>query len=210
MCPGSGLKRDYAGLLEYWQMVRRHKGAVILLTCLGALGGFVLTLSNPRIYQARTTLEIQGLNEEFLNMKNVNPCRERVGGDVDSDIQTQVKILQSRILLTRVRDKLRPQPRPENLQPPDRLGVWRKALKINPPDADQLWKQALGTAAGGVRVRSSGTNRIVDVSCDSTNAQTGRRLLQHADAGVHRPEPRGALEDHRIHRPVAHQAARRT
>ena len=38
--PGPGLKRDYAGLLEYWQMVRRHKGAVILATFLGGLADF--------------------------------------------------------------------------------------------------------------------------------------------------------------------------
>src|SRR5919109_872876 len=74
--PGPGLKRDYAGLLEYWQMVRRHKGAVIVATFLGALAGFLVTLSSPRVYQARTTLEIQGLNEEFLNMKNVNPVSD--------------------------------------------------------------------------------------------------------------------------------------
>src|ERR1041384_2296839 len=58
--PGPGLKRDYAGLLEYWQMVRRHKAAVIVATVLGGLAGFFVTLSSPRIYQARTTLEIQG------------------------------------------------------------------------------------------------------------------------------------------------------
>src|SRR3954471_1799066 len=67
---GPGMKRDYAGLLEYWQIVRRHKGAVIIATCLGAVCGFALTLSSPRVYQARTTMEIQGLNQEFLNMKN--------------------------------------------------------------------------------------------------------------------------------------------
>ena len=47
--PRPGLKRDYAGLLEYWQMVRRHKGAVVLATFLGGLIGIVVTLSSPRI-----------------------------------------------------------------------------------------------------------------------------------------------------------------
>ena len=89
--PGSGLKRDYAGLLEYWQMVRRHKGAVVLAVFLGGLAGFVVTLRSPRIYQGRTTLEIQGINEEFLNMKNVNPVSEGSSYQ-DTDIQTQVKL----------------------------------------------------------------------------------------------------------------------
>ena len=168
---GPGFKRDHAGLLEYWQMARRHKGAVILATCLGAVVGFALTLSSPRVYQAHTSLEIQGLNEEFLNMKSVTPVSDAGSSDVDTDIQTQVKILQSRVLLTRVSDKLQTRPRPTDLQPPDRLGMWRRALKVNPPSADQLWSQALGTATGGVRVRASGATRIVDVSCDSTSAQ---------------------------------------
>src|SRR5688500_11817782 len=96
---GPDLKRDYAGLLEYWQMVRRHKTAVALAIILGGVGGFLLTLSSPRIYQARTSLEIQGLNEEFLNMKSVNPVQSDAGGYYGSDIQTQVKILHSRALV---------------------------------------------------------------------------------------------------------------
>src|SRR5260221_14379508 len=74
--PGPGMKRDYAGALEYWQMIRRHKGALILAVCAGGVLGFLVTLSSPRIYQARTSLEIQGLNQEFLNMKNVNPVED--------------------------------------------------------------------------------------------------------------------------------------
>ena len=142
--PGPGLKRDYAGVLEYWQMIRRHKLAVLVVACIGALGGFASTLSNPRIYQARTTLEIQGLNQEFLNMKNMSPTVESGSTDVDADIQTQVKLLQSRSLLRRVSEKLGSMPPPDGLRPSDRLGVWRKALGINPPSADQLWKLVQG------------------------------------------------------------------
>lgn len=169
--PGQGLKRDYSGLLEYWQMIRRHKGAIICATFLGGMIGFLLTLPDPRIYQARTTMEIQGLNDDFLNMKNVSPIADTSNGYFDIDIQTQVKILQSRVLLTRVREKLAAGKPLENLQPPDRLGAWRKALNLSPPDSEALWSQALAIAAGNVKVRSSGTNRIVDVSCDSTIAQ---------------------------------------
>jgi len=69
----SGFKREYAGLLEYWQMIRRHKLPVVLATVLGLAAGFLLTLPEPRMYQARTTLEIKSLNDDFLNMKNVSP-----------------------------------------------------------------------------------------------------------------------------------------
>ena len=166
---GPGLKRDYAGLLEYWQMVRRHKIAVTLAIVAGGIGGFLLTLSSPRVYQARTSLEIQGLNEEFLNMKSVNPVQSDGGGYYRTDIETQVRILQSRALGERALKKVESKVRPERLQPADRLGLWRKTLGISPPSDDEIWKQAIGTAAGSIRVRGSAMNRIVEVTCDSTH-----------------------------------------
>jgi polysaccharide biosynthesis transport protein len=168
--PGAGLKRDYAGILEYWQIVRRHKGTVVLVTILGGLAGILLTLPSPRVYQARTTIEIQSVNTDFLNMRAVNPVTDPTSG-YDTDVQTQVRILQSSTLIDRVREKLDAGPHLTDLQPPDRLGAWRKALRINPPSAEELWKNALGTAAGSVRVRASGLTRIVEVTCDSTSAQ---------------------------------------
>src|SRR4249919_3440209 len=101
--PGAGLKRDYAGILEYWQIVRRHKGTVVLVTILGGLGGILLTLPSPRVYQARTTIEIQSVNTDFLNMRAVNPVTDPTSS-YDTDVQTQVRILQSSTLIDRVRE----------------------------------------------------------------------------------------------------------
>lgn len=175
--PGASLKRDYSGVLEYWQMVRRHKAAVILVTLLGTAAAALSTLPEPRIYQARATLEIQDLNADFLNMKNVNPTAEGVGYNPDYEIQTQVKILQSRSMLKRVADKMDANRKPMAFPPPDRLSAWRTALNIAPPTDDDLWALALGTASGSVRVRSSGTNRIVDVMCDSSSPDVAADFL---------------------------------
>ena len=169
--PGASLKRDYAGILEYWQIVRRHKAIVVLATIVGGLAGILSTLPSPRVYQTHTTVEIQGLNEDFLNMRTMNPVEGGSAGGFDTDIQTQIKILQSSSMIGRVREKLDAGPHLTDLQPPDRLGVWRKALKINPPSNEDLWKDALGLAAGSVRVRAAGATRIIDVSCDSTSPQ---------------------------------------
>ena len=167
--PG-GMKREYAGLLEYWQMVRRHQMAVILATIVGGIVGCLLTLPEPRMYQAHATMEVQGLNQEFLGMKNVNPTMTPTSADYPQfDIETQVKILQSNSLLRRTIGKLQQHDRPTNLRPPDRLGSWRKAFHLVPPTPDALWRQAVGAAAGNLKVRSSGTNRIVDISSASTD-----------------------------------------
>ena len=108
-------------------------------------------------------MEIQGLNDEFLNMRAVNPVADASASSYATDIQTQVRILQSETLIGQVRKKLDEGPHASDLQPPDRLGAWRKALNVSPPSNDELWNNALGTAAGSVRVRATGGTRIVDV-----------------------------------------------
>src|SRR6266700_1673487 len=116
--PSGAIKRDYSGVLEYWHMVRRHQRAVVAIAVLGGLVGFGLTLSQPRIYQARTTVEIQSLNDNFLNMKELNPTvQDSRGFYNDSDIQTQVKIIQSKSLARRVSDKLAANPLPPDAIP---------------------------------------------------------------------------------------------
>jgi uncharacterized protein involved in exopolysaccharide biosynthesis len=61
--PGPGL------LLEYLDILRRHKGTLILIAFLGLLASLLLTLPQTPIYQARASMEIQNLNENFLNMR---------------------------------------------------------------------------------------------------------------------------------------------
>jgi len=173
-----GFKREYAGILEYWQMVRRHKSAVVVISVLGAVAGFLYTLPQPRIYQAHTTIEVQGLNEDFLGLHNVQPTVSPTSTYYpDFDIQTQVKILQSRSLINSVVVDLKKGKAPENMRPPDRLTNWKRIVKIAAPTQEQLWNAALGTAAGSVRVRASGTNRIVDITCDSTQPQVAASFV---------------------------------
>src|ERR1035437_6010688 len=97
---------ESGSLLEYWGIVRRHKVALILITLLGALAGVLVTLSQTSIYQAHTTLEIQDLNENFLNIQQINPVSEGNRNTAPNDIQTQIKLLESDSLIKRVLLKL--------------------------------------------------------------------------------------------------------
>ena len=124
----SGGKRDYSGVLEYWHMVRRHQTAVIAAASIGAIVGFCQTLSEPRIYQAHATVEIQSMNDNFLNMKELNPVDRSGSMSSDSDIQTQVRILQSNKLIRRVVARMSQTPPTAPLPLTDRLSAWRRAL----------------------------------------------------------------------------------
>ena len=120
------------GLLEYWRILERHRGTVILITFLGMLGAFLYTLPQTPIYLAQGTIEIQSMNEDFMHMREVNPTSAN-GNNYDqlSDLQTQVKILQSRALLTRVVDKMKLENKPL-VTGTGRLLAWKKALHLAP------------------------------------------------------------------------------
>ena len=158
-----------SGLVEYWRIIVRHRGTVLLLVCLGGLIGFLATLPETPVYRAHTTLEVEGLNENFLNFKDVNPTGAN-GVDPTVDILTQVKLLESQSLRERAVKKLSAT---ESLSIPvaprvTRLDAWAKAVHLKPsapPERDAV----IGMAAGSLTVRASGTTRIIDVTSDSTD-----------------------------------------
>src|SRR5213083_3075776 len=92
------------GVVAYWRMVMRHKWIVILVAFLGATAGILITLPQTPIYQSTTLVEVQGLNENFLNMQNLNPTS--VTGGWGYEIMTQVRVLQSRSLMEKVTERL--------------------------------------------------------------------------------------------------------
>jgi polysaccharide biosynthesis transport protein len=153
-----------AGFLGYWRIMFRHKGALVVGGFVGALAGLLIAVPQTPLYQAKVSLEIQGLNENFLNMKDFSPTSTGSSYYPEFDIQTQVKILESRSLLERTVAKLGAQNRVEPAGR-DRISIWRNALHLGsaqPP-------AGASAAATRVHVKSSNTNRIVEVFCDSAD-----------------------------------------
>jgi len=155
------------GLHEYWKIIRRHQGTVLLVAFLGALIGFLSTLPETPIYQAHATVEVRGVNENFLNMRDVNPDS---GGYMDPsfDILTQVRILESNSLRQRAARKLAAKKPPSFTYPTNRLAAWKKALGIDHAKP-VTWEQAVAVATGSATARAAGTTRIIDVSSDSAD-----------------------------------------
>ncbi len=163
---------EAGGLLDYWRILRRRKGMLILIAFLGALAGFLITVPQTPIYQARTTLEVQGLNENFLNMREVSPTV--TASNIyypEYDMQTQVRILQSATLRKRVMGKLKSENRTWSAAEPGRLSAWRKALGLPQPKEVSASELALGMASGTLRVRAQANTRLLEISSDSTDPQ---------------------------------------
>lgn len=167
--PGQG-EAPGGGLLEYWRILQRRKGTVSLVACLGLLGGILYTLPQTPIFQARAVIEVQGVNEDFLAMKNVNPNAGTSGYDPTIELQTQVQIMQSGAMLDRVRKKLLENRRPFTAVS-NRLDAWRRVLHLPVKEKTGQRAAAIGAAASNLAVHVQTNTRLIEIRSDSTNPQ---------------------------------------
>jgi receptor protein-tyrosine kinase len=113
------------------RILRRRKGTLLWITCIGTMGALLITSRQPRVYQSRASLEVQTFNENFLDLRDIYPTATS-SFDAGLYVQTQVELLQQDSLMEEVARRLRLGDRPE-FQPPSALaGKLRQHIKIVP------------------------------------------------------------------------------
>ncbi len=161
---------DAGGLVEYWRMIRRRKGTVILAAFVGTVLGILAIIAQTPVYQARASLEVLGVNENFLNMRDVNPNATNFPYAPEVDLQTHVKILQSRSLVERTVSKVDLGNRPL-LNRPGRLVAWRKALGLTVPPQPPVARRIVAGAPVSLKVRALPNTRLIEVLYESTDPE---------------------------------------
>lgn len=157
-------------LLEYWDILRRRKGTLVVIAFLGLVSSLLLTLPQTPLYQARASLEIQNVNENFLNMRNVSPtASEGVSSSPEFDLRTQVKILQSESVLERVTAKLDLDKKLSQEKNSGRLSAWRKALGLPEFSSVLTREEVLRLVTRNLKIRTEPNTRLVEILYDSTD-----------------------------------------
>ncbi|MBV9303124.1 MAG: polysaccharide biosynthesis tyrosine autokinase [Acidobacteriaceae bacterium] len=105
--PSHGYRGDLPANIDKpmtWFVIRRWKRTIITAGILGILAGVLASVLISARYQVTARLEIQDLNADFLNMKQVMPVNDDTltATTAMSDVQTQIQLLQSDTLLDRV------------------------------------------------------------------------------------------------------------
>ncbi|MDQ2947881.1 MAG: polysaccharide biosynthesis tyrosine autokinase, partial [Acidobacteriota bacterium] len=93
------------GLLKVASILRRSWRRLVLLSLLGLMAGLFTAVLQTPVYQAKATMEVQELNGDFLDMRQVTPISGFL--NAQTDIQTQIKAVQSPILLKRAAERLK-------------------------------------------------------------------------------------------------------
>jgi len=165
-----------SGLFEYWRILCRRKGIVLLLASLGGLAGIVVVATQPKTYKARVDLEVKDINQDFPTIKSQTQFYSAM-----SDIGTQIRLLQSEGLADRTKAKVKrawegvPIAN-KNYAPP----VWRLvrfAINSDAPWAGLVREpqtsldKLLRAAGDSVSVYQSGLTRVIEVEVDSVDAR---------------------------------------
>jgi receptor protein-tyrosine kinase len=135
--PGSLPSSDHNAGADEWsgaeciRILRRRKATLVWITCAGILAAALISFGQSRIYQSRASLEIQGFNENFLNLRDIYPT---AASSADSALymQTQAELLQQDPLIEQVARKLGIEGRPEFQPPSTLLGRLRQDIKVVP------------------------------------------------------------------------------
>src|SRR5258705_8705991 len=114
---------------ECLRILYRRKATILCVTGLGILVSALIAAGQPRLYQSRASLEVQGPNENFLNLRDVYPGGTSIADAAGGYMQTQVELLQQDSLIERAARKLRFEGQPESALSLEKL---RGDIKILP------------------------------------------------------------------------------
>ncbi|MBV9085591.1 MAG: GumC family protein, partial [Acidobacteriaceae bacterium] len=172
---------DTGNLLEYWRILNRRRGTLLIFGVLSILAGYGITKLETPVYRARTLLQIESLNEDFLNMRNISPT-EPLPANSESpeyNIRTQITILQSRPVLERTLQKQNLEKRIVENQ--ERHRGWfssKQQIHASRPAevAAAKHEEAVRIATEALRIRPEPNTRVLEVSFESTDPKIASDL----------------------------------
>ena len=155
---------------EYWRILVRHRG---LIACC-AVGGLLLAvlsgLTTQPVYRTRTSLDIRSLNSDFMNMRSVAPTGSGSSEEENTNLQTQIKLLDSDTLIDQVKDRLLSAPHVAPVERGDLLSRLLRTVHLGGREPIP-YSALVSDTADRIKVKPLGLTRLVEVTCESWDAQ---------------------------------------
>ena len=125
--------------MECARTLYRRKAKLLWIAFSGIVAGALITVCQPFKYQSQASIQIQGVNENFLNLRDIYPAAAP-SADNAVYVQTQAEMLQQDALIEQVVTKLHL----ENLPEYSGSSLWDKFRPA--ADASSLPVSAVQTA----------------------------------------------------------------
>jgi polysaccharide biosynthesis transport protein len=173
--------------VEYLTLLRRHRFAVVLIFLFCLLCGALYAHFAPKSYQVQTVLEITGFNENFLNIRDVDPSAGGVAPD--SYLETQIKLLQNEVVVDRVVEVMTP------------------AVPSSLASDDQAKELVIRNMLLGARAKEEGQSKLVRITlngpdpklaADTANELTAQYIQEGQDARLNAASQTGVFLRQRL------------
>jgi len=128
--PGEPAEERSYGLIDHLGVLWKFKYGLALCVAIGAIAAITYSFRQSPAYRADLQLEVQELNQNFMNTRDVDPTADPSPSTPDTYVQVQVQVLQSDELLSLVVKRLNLDTKPDYL---DQSGTWKQRLarKLN-------------------------------------------------------------------------------
>jgi capsular exopolysaccharide synthesis family protein len=154
--------QDEWGGLEILGILKRYWPTLLFATCLGVAAAAILSKIQPPIYRSRVAIEVQTLNDTFLDLHNVYPA-VAPGMDAIGVLQTQADIFQQDALFQQT----------------------ARALHLETWPEYQGSRSIVERMRENVRVEPSRNSRILGIVCDAQDPARAAQLCNSfAEAGI--------------------------
>ncbi len=160
---------DWNSLLEGLRSLYRRK-RVIAVTLLAGVGlALWISKTQARMYESSASLEVQGVNDDFLNIKDINPAAPNANSP-ETYVQTQADILQQDAIVERAAAEVNAASWPEYRTSPgmwDKLRAslgWKTQEPVRSPNIVRAIKHNL-------KIRSNRESRIITIVFDAQDPQ---------------------------------------
>jgi capsular exopolysaccharide synthesis family protein len=170
--PEVSVESQAGSVLDYCRMIRRRKLLLTGFALAGLAVAIGITLPQTPVYRVSTSLEIQQINNDVLNAKGSDVGASST--DALTDVQTQIKILQSETLIGRALESLKiPTAEPATLTQ-SVTPAWRRMFNLPAPGEKR--ETPVESAAKNLKVNAAGQTRIVEITFDANQPELASRF----------------------------------
>jgi capsular exopolysaccharide synthesis family protein len=149
----------------------RRKIAVVAWIAAGVGIGLLIGSLQPPTYRSTALVEVQGVNDNLLNTKDVDPSASSFTLLAEQYLQTQIKIIHSESVIAGVVDRLGLVKHPELLQSETLQQRLQRLIGMpsnaEPPDRDTLVRWASENASA----RVAGETQVIEIAFEAPDAK---------------------------------------
>jgi succinoglycan biosynthesis transport protein ExoP len=184
--PAAGNRPHPEASVNYSALLRRHRKPVAMIIGGTILLAILYTLVAPKTYKSEAILEVMGINQDFMNSKDVDPTATQVTGD--EFIETQTKLLQSPPVVQRTAELMAPSVPGAIAAAPGLIGKIKGLFGVAPATTTAEGEAIVLDMLDGAKVKVDGASDLITLTltgptpkltADAANTLT-EQFIEHA------------------------------